>query len=157
MKKLGLNLILLIVFTILFVNSISASSMYYSSNSPSTTVVYSPSSVSYDRIDTISSSIDYHSNQERIIVKREYSQNYEPRFQYSVEYKYRPVIYYRYTDVYVHPDYYVYPSNDDRYKRNKYYSRYYDMYDDQYYDSYSLVRVYNKKCDWHSRYYISDC
>lgn len=109
-------------------------------------------------VDSVSSSIDYRSNQERIIIKKESIQSYEPRFQYNVEYRYRPIIYYRYYNTYIHPDYYVYPSTDYRYKRDRYYKKYY--YDDDYYDnydSYSLVRVYNKRCGWHKRYYRLDC
>lgn len=153
MKKRLFSLILSATILLLAISLASADHMFYDQFSRR----YIQDNSYINTVDSISSSIDYHSNQERIIIKREYTQSYEPRFKYLVEYKYKPVIYYRYTDVYVHPDYYVYPSNDDRYKRNKYYSRYYDIYDDQYYDSYSLVRVYNKKCDWHSRYYISDC
>ena len=111
--------------------------------------------------DSVSSSIDYRSNQERIIIKKESMQSYEPRYQYLVEYKYRPIVYYRYYDVYMHPDYYVYPSTDYRYKRDRYYKKYYyggdddDYYYDDYY--YSLVKVSNKRCNWHQRYYRQDC
>ncbi|MEK6933872.1 MAG: hypothetical protein AABW75_03285 [Nanoarchaeota archaeon] len=154
MKKVRINFILSVIFLILLMSIISASEYYSFPNSKS--LVYSNS---YDNFDTISSSLDYHSNQERIIFKKELSESYEPRYKYIIETRYRPVIYYRYYNAYKHPDYYIYPSTDNRYEYDKYYKRYYeDSYEDPLYDkSYTLIRVYNKKCDWHKSFYRSNC